>query len=121
MKTMRGDGTNSWQPSREHSIEEVPIAIGFLVVTGGDYKGSIFGGMNYERDNDSIVGMAGAIAGARHGASTIRSNWMAQINQANRIDLHPLAHDLTELTIKLQKQQLERVSARQQAFIDLLQ
>ena len=63
MPRMRGQGGNHWQPSREHSIEELPIALGFLVVAGGDYEGSIFGGANYGRDNDSIAGMAGSIAG----------------------------------------------------------
>ena len=37
-KSQRGNGSNNWTPSREHSIEEVPIALGFLVVTGGDFE-----------------------------------------------------------------------------------
>lgn len=113
-------GTNRSLPSREHSIEEVPIALGFLVVTGGDFEGSLFGGTNYGRDNDSIAGMAGSIAGAMHGARTIRANWMEQINHANRIDLHPIARDLADLTIKLQKRQSEATQARNIAFSDLL-
>ena len=120
MPTMRGQGGNHWQPSREHSIEELPIALGFLVVTGGDYEGSIFGGANYGRDNDSIAGMAGAIAGALHGARAIRANWIEQINQANRIDLKPLALDLTALTHSLQQSQREAAQARNQAFTELL-
>ena len=120
MPTMRGQGGNHWQPSREHSIEELPIALGFLVVTGGDYEGSIFGGANYGRDNDSIAGMAGAIAGALHGARAIRPNWIKQIDQANRIDLKPLALDLTALTHRLQQSQHEAAQARNQAFTELL-
>lgn len=120
MPKMRGQGGNHWQPSREHSIEELPIALGFLVVTGGDYDGSVFGGANYGRDNDSIAGMVGAIAGALHGASAIRSNWIEQINQANRVDLRPLALDLTALTHSLQQGQYEAARARNQAFTDLL-
>ena len=112
-------GTDHFSPSREHSIEEVPIALGFLVVTGGDYEGSVFGGTNYGRDNDSIAGMAGAIAGALHGAGAIRKDWTARINSANRIDLRPIARDLTNLTIKLQKRQGERALARGAAFSDL--
>ena len=120
MPKMRGQGGNHWQPSREHSIEELPIALGFLVVTGGDYDGSVFGGANYGRDNDSIAGMVGAIAGALHGASAIRLNWIEQINQANRVDLRPLALDLTALTHSLQQGQYEAARARNQAFTDLL-
>ena len=113
-------GTNYNLPSRTHSIEEVPIALAFLVLTGGDFEGSIFGGINYGRDNDSIAGMAGAIAGALHGTSVIRDNWMDTINSANRIDLAPLANDLTGLTIKLQGQQRAAAEARHQAFADML-
>ena len=120
MPAMRGQGGNHWQPSREHSIEELPIALGFLVVTDGDYEGSIFGGANYGRDNDSIAGMAGSIAGALHGARAIRPNWIEQIDQANRIDLKPLALDLTALTHRLQQSQHEAAQARNQAFTELL-
>lgn len=120
MPAMRGQGGDHWQPSREHSIEELPIALGFLVVAGGDYEGSIFGGANYGRDNDSIAGMAGAIAGALHGARAIRSNWIEQINQANRIDLKPLALDLATLTHRLQQSQRQAAQARNQAFSELL-
>jgi len=112
-------GTDHFSPSREHSIEEVPVALGFLVVTGGDYEGSIFGGTNYGRDNDSIAGMAGAIAGALHGAGAIRNEWMERIDSANDIDLAPIARDLTNLTIKLQERQGEEALARGAAFNDL--
>ena len=113
-------GTNRHLPSREHSIEEVPIALGYLVVTGGDFESSIIGGTNYGRDNDSIAGMAGAIAGALHGAGAIRDEWMATINSANRVDLAPLARDLTALTIKLQERQRDSAEARDKAFGDML-
>ena len=113
-------GTNYNLPSRKHSIEEVPLALGFLVVTGGDYAGSIVGGTNYGRDNDSIAGMAGAIAGALHGAAAIRPDWISRINSANRIDLAPLARDLAALTVKLQKRQHDQALARNNAFIAML-
>ena len=112
-------GKDHFSPSREHSIEEVPIALGFLVVTAGDYEGSIFGGTNYGRDNDSIAGMAGAISGALHGAGAIRSTWIERINSANRIDLSPIARNLTNLTIKLQKRQGAQALARDAAFNEL--
>ena len=118
-KCQRGNGSNDWTPSREHSIEEVPIALGFLVVTGGDFEETIFGGTNYGRDNDSIAGMGGAIAGALHGSDALRDEWVAQINSANRIDLMPLASDMADLTRKLQAQQLAAAQARRAAFAKL--
>ena len=88
-KTERGNGSDQWTPSRSHSIEEVPIALGFLVVTGGDIEETMFGATNYGRDNDSIAGMGGAIAGALHGIDALRPEWVETINSANRIDLNP--------------------------------
>ena len=120
LNTMRGNGTNNWQPSREHSIEEVPIALGFLVVTGGDFESSIFGSANYGRDNDSIAGMAGAIAGALHGAPAIRQQWRDKIDAANRVHLASTAANLAELVVKLQRQQYTQAQARNTAFGNLL-
>ena len=112
----RGNGSNDWNPSRLHSIEEVPLALGFLVVCGGDFAGSICGGANYGRDCDSIAGMAGSIAGALHGVQAIRPDWVAQVQTANRADLAGLAHGLTELVLALQAKQQAAFQAKEQAF-----
>ncbi len=116
LNTMRGNGTNHWTPSREHSIEEVPIALGFLVVTGGDFEASIFGGANYGRDNDSIASMAGSLTGALHGTKAIREGWMRQIDIANRVNLASIAEKLSELTLQLQRQQWEQAQTRARVF-----
>ena len=118
-KSQRGDGSNHWTASSEHAIEEVPIALAFLVVTGGDYEGTIFGGTNYGRDNDSIAGMGGAIAGAMHGIGALREDWVSMINSANAIDLMPLADDMAGLARALQARQLENAQARNAAFAAL--
>lgn len=111
---------NRHNPSRRHSIEEVPIALAFLVVTDGDFEGSVCGGVNYGRDNDSIAGMAGAIAGALHGAAALRPDWLETVRSANRIDLDPLAGELAALAQRLQQRQLEAVRGREQDFTRLL-
>ena len=117
----RGNKTDDWAPSRLKSIEEVPVALGFLLVANGDFEQAIFGAANYGRDNDSIAGMAGAIAGALHGDGVIRPEWIAQINAANKVDLDPLARDLAMLTTKLQAQQLAAAQTRQAEFAALLE
>jgi ADP-ribosylglycohydrolase len=117
----RGNKTDDWVPSRLKSIEEVPIAIGFLIVANGDFEQSIFGAANYGRDNDSIAGMAGGIAGALHGDAVIRPEWISQVNAANKVDFDPLARDLTRLTIALQQEQLAAAQARQKDFAALTQ
>ena len=116
----RGNGSNDWNPSRTHSIEEVPIALGFLVVCNGDFEQSIFGGTNYGRDCDSIAGMAGSIAGALHGNGAIRSEWIEQMQAANRFDYTKLATAMTQLIVKLQQKQADNVRKREAAFDKLV-
>ncbi len=112
----RGNKTDDWGPSRRKSIEEVPVALGFLLVAKGDFEQAICGAANYGRDNDSIAGMAGAVAGALHGDGVIRPEWIERINAANRVDLDPLARDLTDLAVNLQRKQFAAAQERQEAF-----
>lgn len=115
----RGNGSNDWNPSRLHSIEELPVALGFLVVCRGDFEQSIFGGANYGRDCDSIAGMAGSIAGALHGVDAIRPAWIKQVQAANRVDFADLAHSLATLVTKLQAEQLQAAQRQADAFATL--
>lgn len=115
----RGKGTDDWTPSRMRSIEELPTALGFLVVTAGDFEQSIFGGANYGRDCDSIASMAGAIAGTLHGARAIRPVWITRINDANRIDLSNLAIELATLSPTLQQRDLAAARRRDELFTQL--
>ena len=101
----RGNGSDDWHPSREHSIEEVPVALALAVICDGDFESSIASSSNYGRDCDSIAGMAGSILGALHGDSAIRTSWIETVNTANRMNLDPLAADMAKLTLKLHKEQ----------------
>ncbi|MDQ3694575.1 MAG: ADP-ribosylglycohydrolase family protein [Chloroflexota bacterium] len=104
----RGNGTDDWTPSRLRAIEELPIALGCLVVADGDFETSVLAAVNYGRDSDSTAGMAGAIAGAMHGVATIRPGWIDRIRTANRFEFDPLAHDLAALTRRLQRRRQAR-------------
>lgn len=83
----RDPGLGARRPSRLHSIEELPIALGMLVIAGGDFRTAVLGGVNYGRDSDSIATMAGAIAGAMYGMAAIPSAWTAAVADGSRIDL----------------------------------
>ena len=117
----RGNGSNDWNPSRMHSIEEVPIALGFLVTTGGDFEESVFGGANYGRDCDSIASMAGAIAGALHGVTAIRDQWIDQVQQANRVDFAALAEPLADLAASLHQRRMAHLRELEEGFAALRQ
>jgi ADP-ribosylglycohydrolase len=85
----------AYQPSRLGSIEELPLALGFALVNGGDFRKSIEDGINSGRDTDSIGVMAGAILGAMHGESVIVEADRLQLDAANRLDLTAAADRFT--------------------------
>lgn len=83
----RQPAQDSRRPSRLRSIEELPVALGFLKVTGGDVRESILGATNYGRDSDSIATMGGAIAGALGGEASVPSDWAEAVSTGSRLDL----------------------------------
>jgi ADP-ribosylglycohydrolase len=74
-------------PSRTKSIEELPVALGMLVVAGGDYRETVLGSVNYGRDSDSIAVMGGSIAGALGGRAVVPDAWVTEISTASRMDI----------------------------------
>jgi len=74
-------------PSRTKSIEELPVALGMLVVADGDYRETVLGAVNYGRDSDSIAVMGGSIAGALGGREVVPSEWVTAVSEASRMDI----------------------------------
>lgn len=83
----RDRGLAAHRPSRLHSIEEAPIALGFLLIADGDWEGTVLGAVNYGRDADSIATMGGALAGALGGAAAVRGDLVDAVAAASRMDL----------------------------------
>ncbi|MGH3312061.1 MAG: ADP-ribosylglycohydrolase family protein [Streptomyces sp.] len=86
------------RPSRLHSIEELPIALGMLLVGDGDFRHTVLGSVNYGRDCDSIATMSGAIVGALYGEPAVPREWSEEVARASRLDLHAPAGALAEVT-----------------------
>lgn len=100
-------------PSQYHAIEEVPIALAFLVVARGDFRTAVLGAVNYGRDSDSIAGMVGAIIGALRGKRALPDYWAREIALRNRIDFDANAHALYELFIREYTAEYQRAQRRQ--------
>ena len=83
----REGGLGARRPSRLHSIEELPIAIGLVLITRGSLESAVLGGVNYGRDADSIATMAGAITGALGGRDAVPEQWREFVARESRIDL----------------------------------
>ncbi|MFF5916973.1 ADP-ribosylglycohydrolase family protein [Streptomyces flavochromogenes] len=115
----RSPSLGARRPSRLHAIEELPIALGMLLVGEGDYRRTVLGSVNYGRDCDSIATMAGAIVGALHGEQAVPAEWAKQVAEASRLDLHAPARALTEVTHEIFAQDGKRRRAHEQAFATL--
>ncbi|MFF4228359.1 ADP-ribosylglycohydrolase family protein [Streptomyces sp. NPDC001820] len=107
------------RPSRLHAIEELPIALGMLLVSGGDYRRTVLGSVNYGRDCDSIATMAGAIAGALHGEAAVPSDWAKSVAEASRLDLHAPATALTAVSREIFDRDTTRRRTHESAFAHL--
>lgn len=104
------------RPSRLHSIEELPVALGMLLVADGAYEAAVLGAVNYGRDCDSIATMAGAIAGALGGEGAVPAAWAKQVAEASRLDLHAPAAALTAVAREVFARDRTRRRTHESAF-----
>src|SRR5882757_2309382 len=82
--------------------EATALAMGVFAAARGEYVPAVLGGTNVGRDADTIAAMAGAMAGALHGAEAIPGQWRQRINVVRGhcigstagTDLAELARDL---------------------------
>ncbi len=93
----RQQGDDARKPSRLLSIEELPVALGMLVVSQGSYREGVLGGVNYGRDSDSIATMTGAISGALNGVAGIPQDWLSTVEKASHRDFSKSAALLVEI------------------------
>ena len=113
----RAPSLDARRPSRTKAIEELPVALGMLVVSGGDYRHAVLGSVNYGRDCDSIATMAGAVAGAL--GSTVPQDWSKTVAEASRLDLWEPAATLTAVTRELFERDVLRRRAHETAFTEI--
>ncbi|MET9376466.1 ADP-ribosylglycohydrolase family protein [Streptomyces sp. NPDC002992] len=115
----RAPSLGARRPSRLHAIEELPVALGMLLVGEGDYRRTVLGAVNYGRDCDSIATMAGAIVGALHGEPAVPSDWSKQVAEASRLDLHAPAQALAAVAHEVFARDTARHRAHESAYAAL--
>ena len=113
----RAPSLGARRPSRLHAIEELPVALGMMVVARGDYRHAVLGAVNYGRDCDSIATMAGALAGAL--GSPVPEDWAKTVAEASRLDLWEPAATLTAVTREIFARDVTRRRTHEQAFASL--
>ena len=113
----RAPSLGARRPSRLHAIEELPVALGMVLVARGDYRHAVLGAVNYGRDCDSIATMAGALAGAL--GSPVPEDWAKTVAEASRLDLWEPAATLAAVTREIFDRDVARRRAHEQAFASL--
>ena len=112
----RDPGLGARRPSRLHSIEELPLALGMLVLADGDYTNAVLGGVNYGRDSDSIATMAGALSGALYGVDAVPAEWRETVGSASRLDLAAGGLTMAAVAREIHRADLGRRAATAEAF-----
>lgn len=113
----RSPSLGARRPSRLHSVEELPVALGMVVVAGGDFRHAVLGAVNYGRDCDSIATMAGAVTGAL--GSPVPEDWSKTVAEASRLDLWEPGVTLTGVTREIFTRDVERRRAHERAVAEL--
>nr|WTA00329.1 ADP-ribosylglycohydrolase family protein [Streptomyces sp. NBC_00857] len=114
--TYRSPSLGARRPSRLHAIEELPIALGMLLIGAGDYRRTVLGSVNYGRDCDSIATMSGALAGALGGETAVPVEWSERVAEASRLDLHAPARELTQVAYEVFTRDTARRRTHEAAF-----
>ncbi len=117
----RNPGLGARRPSRLHAIEELPIALGLLLVARGDYRQAVLGGVNYGRDADSIASMAGALAGGLGGADAVPAEWREAVATASRFDLEGPGRVMAAVAEEVFQTDRRRQDGHRSAFERLLE
>ncbi|GAA1003701.1 ADP-ribosylglycohydrolase family protein [Streptomyces thermogriseus] len=110
----RNPSLGARRPSRLHSVEELPVALGMLTVARGDFRQAVLGAVNYGRDCDSIATMAGALAGAL--GSPVPEDWARTVAEASRLDLWEPGRTLTGVAREIFARDVRRRRAHERAF-----
>jgi ADP-ribosylglycohydrolase len=111
-----GIPSNHYTPSRLFSIEELPMALAFMVLNNGDFYTSIYDGINSGRDTDSIGVMIGVILGAKYGSEVIKQEDIQILESTNKMNLLQLSDSFADTAREIILQDLELNERRKRLF-----
>jgi hypothetical protein len=109
-----GVATAAYQPSRLMSIEELPLALAFIILSDGDFNKAIEDSINSGRDTDSIGIMAGAILGAMAGETVVDQAILDHLNATNKLDIYETADVFATAATGIMSADLKREENRHQ-------
>jgi ADP-ribosylglycohydrolase len=107
------------RPSRTKSIEELPVALGFLLAHRGDFRGAVLASVNYGRDADSIAVMAGAVCAGLGGSAVVPAEWLDEIETASQTDVRATGRLMGEVAREIVERDRDRTRARLAALEEM--
>jgi len=112
--------SNHYTPSRLFSIEELPLALAYIVLHDGNFLEAVKDGVSSGRDTDSIGVMIGAILGAMHGVAAIPAEEIAVLEQVNRQNIEQHCRQFTETAAFIIQQDLDMHNRRVQQLRSIM-
>ncbi|MCS7464508.1 ADP-ribosylglycohydrolase family protein [Paenibacillus doosanensis] len=109
-----GVPSNHYTPSRLFSIEELPLALGYIVLHDGDLLEAVKDGVSSGRDTDSIGVMIGAILGAMQGVQAIPADEIAALEEASKQDFETQCDRFIESAAAIIQEDVQFNERRQQ-------
>lgn len=112
-----GIPSNHYTPSRLFAIEELPLALAYIVLHDGNLLEAVKDGVSSGRDTDSIGVMIGAILGGMQGVAAIPETEIAVLESANKQDIAQNCDRFAEAARTIIVQDLEMNARRQEQLM----
>lgn len=110
-------GGNYFVYGQSQANEIVAKGLAIFAASQGDARTAMLAAVNYGRDTDCLAAVAGGLAGALSGASSLDAAWIEQVNVATKADPYTNSNlDIDETTDGLHAAVLARI-ARQRAAL----
>ncbi|MGQ4515982.1 ADP-ribosylglycohydrolase family protein [Streptomyces sp. DW26H14] len=104
------------RPSRLHAVEELPVALGMLLIGAADYRRTVLGARTYGRGADTLALLTGTLAGALAGGRAVPRDWAKRAAEAAGVDLGAAAPGLTRVAAEVFARDTARRRAHERAF-----
>jgi ADP-ribosylglycohydrolase len=109
-----GIPSNHYTPSRLFSIEELPLALAYIILHEGNFLEAVKDGVSSGRDTDSIGVMIGAILGAMQGVAAIPAEEITVLEEINKQEMDKHCNHFIETAAYIINKDIEMHEIRQQ-------
>jgi hypothetical protein len=117
-ETYYGGGYFNYGMSQANEVVSKGLAI--FALSGGNPREAVLTAVNFGRDTDCLAAVAGGLAGALSGTEALPPEWLAQVNEATRLDPYTNNHRTIEETAAGLHEAFLARRRRQEAHLQLM-